>query len=356
MKKSHIKNTAENNHILIVRFSALGDVVMLLPTIRGLLKANKMLEVTLVTKSFNKALFEDIERLHVFAADTNGRHRGIIGILKLFKDLEWQKYSHVFDLHRVVRSILLCSLFIINDIKVTAFDKEKVKRKQMTKGNLLHPLQPVYDKYKEPFLENGYEISKFLALPLININGNALLDIDKFLKEQGINNKKMLGIAPFAKHKLKMWPLPKMLDLISELSRIDSVHIFLFGGLEELKSLGPIDEKYDNCTLADMGFKDQIALMHRLDAMLCMDSANMHLASVLGIDIIAIWGGTHPWMGFRPWNNRGKHFIQIDKTDLICRPCTVFGKGNCFRKDFACMNWINVDDVLTEIKNCLNIK
>ena len=68
-----------------------------------------------------------------------------------------------------------------------------------------------------------------------------------------------------------------------------------------------------------------------------MDSANMHLASLVGTKVVSIWGGTHPYAGFLGWNQKESDCVQLD---LPCRPCSVYGNKPCFRSDYACMNGI----------------
>jgi ADP-heptose:LPS heptosyltransferase len=97
----------------------------------------------------------------------------------------------------------------------------------------------------------------------------------------------------------------------------------------------------------------EIALMQHLDLMLCTDSSNMHLAALSGAPLLSIWGGTHPDVGFGPFGRGKESILQIDRTELPCRPCSVFGTETCYRGDFACMNKIEVDAVVNRIEKFL---
>ena len=90
----------------------------------------------------------------------------------------------------------------------------------------------------------------------------------------------------------------------------------------------------------------ELALMGQLDAMLSMDSANMHLASLVGTRVVSIWGGTHPYAGFLGWNQKESDCIQLD---LPCRPCSVYGNKRCLRGDYMCMNGITPEYILQKI-------
>lgn len=81
----------------------------------------------------------------------------------------------------------------------------------------------------------------------------------------------------------------------------------------------------------------ELALMSNMDVMLVMDAANMHLASLVNIPVVSIWGATHPCAGFAGWNQSAANTIQID---LPCRPCSLSGEKHCYRKDYACLQGI----------------
>ncbi|MBQ9471009.1 MAG: glycosyl transferase family 1, partial [Bacteroidales bacterium] len=82
-----------------------------------------------------------------------------------------------------------------------------------------------------------------------------------------------------------------------------------------------------------------------------MDSANMHLASLVGTSVVSIWGATHPYAGFYGWHQLPDNAVQID---LPCRPCSVYGNRPCFRNDYACLNLISPDMVLERLEQALS--
>ena len=95
---------------------------------------------------------------------------------------------------------------------------------------------------------------------------------------------------------------------------------------------------------------EELALMSRLDLMIAMDSSNMHMAALVGTKVISIWGGTDPLSGFRHGCNLIDFSIRIPVEELTCRPCTIYGKGECKRGDFACMNWLTPEMVFNKIE------
>ena len=91
---------------------------------------------------------------------------------------------------------------------------------------------------------------------------------------------------------------------------------------------------------------EELKIIAQLDLMVSMDSANMHLASLVETPVISIWGATHSYAGFYGWNQPLENAVQAE---LSCRPCSVYGNKNCHRGDFACMMLINDKMVLAAI-------
>ena len=93
--------------------------------------------------------------------------------------------------------------------------------------------------------------------------------------------------------------------------------------------------------------------MQMLDLMLCVDSSNMHLAALSGTRLLSIWGGTHPDVGFGPYNYGNDSILQISREVLPCRPCSVYGTEKCFRGDFACLTFIKPEEVVRRMSEAL---
>ena len=72
----------------------------------------------------------------------------------------------------------------------------------------------------------------------------------------------------------------------------------------------------------------ELVLMSHLDVMISMDSANMHLASLVATPVVSVWGATHPYAGFMGWGQSEDNAVQVD---LPCRPCSIYGNKVCRR-------------------------
>lgn len=156
-----------------------------------------------------------------------------------------------------------------------------------------------------------------------------------------------IGIAPFAAHKGKIYPLDRMEKVVQLLKeKQPDCHIYLFCGKgEELELMQKWAKKYDLIVATGEGIRADLEKMKKLDVMISMDSGNMHLASIVGLRVVSIWGATHPYAGFLGWGQKMEDCIQ---KDLPCRPCSIYGNKPCLRGDMACMD-IEPEDIISRI-------
>lgn len=165
------------------------------------------------------------------------------------------------------------------------------------------------------------------------------------------NGELNIGVAPYAKYKLKMWPEENIVRLLEMISEKHKSRFWLFGGNEESESLAAFQKKIAGSfnTVGKLSLDEELALMSKLDFMIAMDSSNMHMAALVGTKVISIWGGTDPLSGFGAWMQPENFFVSIPIDELSCRPCTTYGKGECARGDFACMNWLTTEMVFKRL-------
>lgn len=318
--------------ILVSRFSALGDVAISVHVLNSFLEQNPDIEIILLTKPPFKILFENIDRIKIFDADLKNKHKGFFGIRKLCKEITSSyKIDLYADLHDVIRSKLI-HFFLPNSIKKAKIDKGRKEKKQLTKKNnkKLHQLKHSAERYADVFRDLGFDVD--LTKPVkkpIYIQSKNIAQI------LGLPSPK-IGIAPFAKHKSKTYPIARMEKVAKELARSHTVLIF-GGGNKEKEIAESWAKETENITsiIGKYSMKDEIALMNNCKAMITMDSGNMHLASLTNTKIISIWGATHPFAGFTAFGKNEKIFIQ---KELSCRPCSVFGNKECYKGTYECLD------------------
>ena len=328
--------------LLIIRFSALGDIAMTVPVVHDLALQYPDLEITLLSREMARPLFERMpDNVHFVAADLEGRHNGLLGLCRLWHDAHLNEFDYIADFHNVPRTWWLRTEACLRRKKVAKIDKGRKGKKALTRRDdkVLSQQATSFVRYAKVLEHLG-----FLTKPKF-----VSLDYSPYCERQKQPDEWWVGIAPFAKHEAKKYPLTKMDEVIKALNERPGTTVFLFGGGTEEKELSQkLCMKYEHVKPArsPQGLKGELALMDQLDVMLSMDSANMHLASMVGTRVVSIWGGTHPFAGFLGWGQKPADCVQLE---IPCRPCSVYGNKPCHRGDYACLNGITPEIILEKL-------
>ena len=328
--------------LLIIRFSALGDIAMTVPIIHDLAVQYPDLDITMLSREMARPLFERLpDNVHFIAADLKGRHKGLFGLCRLWRDAHLNDFDYIADFHDVLRTHWLRTEGCLHRKKIAKIDKGRKGKKALTRQEkkVLEQQATSFERYAKVLEQLGFPVKP----------GFIKLDYSSFCETQKAPSETWIGIAPFAKHPAKVYPMDRMEQVIKTLNERAATTVFLFGGGEEEKrQIAELCAKYPNVQAAQsqQGLKGELALMGQLDVMLSMDSANMHLASLVGTRVVSIWGGTHPYTGFLGWDQKPSDCIQLD---LPCRPCSVYGNKPCLRGDYACMAGITPSQILEKL-------
>ena len=328
--------------LLVIRFSALGDIAMTVPVVHDLAMQYPDLDITMLSREMARPLFERMPKnVHFFGADLKRRHSGLYGLNHLMADIHFGDFDPVADFHDVLRSQYLRLNCRLSGQQVAKIDKGRKGKKALTrqKNKVFVQQATSFERYAKVLEQLGFPIKpQFVKL-----------DYSDFYETKKATNETWVGIAPFAKHASKVYPLEKMEEVIKALSQRENATIFLFGGGEEEKrQIAKLCDKYPNVQAAKSqhGLAGELAMMGQLDVMLSMDSANMHLASLVGTRVVSVWGGTHPYAGFLGWNQKAEDCVQLD---LPCRPCSVYGNKACLRGDYACLKGIQPERIIEKL-------
>jgi ADP-heptose:LPS heptosyltransferase len=335
--------------LLVIRTSAMGDVALVTPVLKEMKKQYPAMEITLLTRSSFKAFFAESEKLSLFSPDFKGRHKDLPGLIRLYRDIKKHgRIDYVIDLHDVIRSKILRLLFRLDGIPVSVIDKGRKEKRDLIKGKNKVQLKHTVLRYCDAFEKAGFVLKPADKQNIVP----AITGLKKAGELSGIGHVLKIGIAPYALHKLKGLPEDNMVRLMSLISQKRNVRFFLFGGKDESDKLEGIKNKagYSVNLAGTLSLDEELAVMSGLDFMIAMDSSNMHMAALTGTKVISVWGGTDPLNGFGAWMQPEEYSIRIPVDELTCRPCTVFGKGECARGDFACMNWLTPEMVFEKIE------
>jgi ADP-heptose:LPS heptosyltransferase len=350
----------KKEHILVIRFSAMGDVAMVVPVVYSLAQQYPDVRITVLSRTFARPLFEDLApNVNFMAADLKKEYHGIKGLNALYRRLAAKQFTAVADLHNVLRSEYLRLRFNIGHYRVEHINKHRKGRRRITAKHAkrLEQQPTSFENYVEVFKKLGYPVEiNFRSIFPEGEKGNLNM------LPKGINVKnsfeQWIGIAPFAAHEGKVYP-PRLTHQVIEqlLQKYPKTRIFLFGrGQQEDQYFREWCQIHPECLYVSHQLESlhqELILMSHLDAMISMDSSNMHLASLTGTPVVSVWGATHPYAGFLGWGQSTDNIVQID---LECRPCSIYGQKPCRRGDYACMNGIAPETIVEKIENILSNK
>ncbi len=341
--------------VVVQRYSALGDIMMLLPILQAAKEQNPEMEIALVSRSFLAPLFNKLD-LDFIPAELNGRHKGLFGLYRLANEIHYGwKPDLLVDAHDVLRSKVIDKILGLRGLAISKIEKNREERKALSqkKDKVFKAITPVYELYLKAFADAGLKIDFDPKKPPL-----APYKLNRNMRSWWLENKAPLniGIAPTAKHRAKQWPLEKMQYFMQSVG-INKVKLFLFGGREEraeLETLGKKSGANFQVVAGEFPLDQEIALIKELDYMVSMDSSNMHLASWAGTKVISIWGATHPHAGFKGYGQSDLNCIGIPHRELGCRPCSVFGNKECWRGDYACLEQISHERVRDHLNQLIS--
>lgn len=305
---------------------------MTVPVFKEFLEQNPDVEIIIVSRENFESLFSDIQNV-TFKGINLDEYKGFFGLRKLAKELlEEFKPDLVANLHDVIRTKVLDKIYKNKGLKVFKINKGKEEKDQLT--DVWNPnkkqLKRTTERYADVFREMGFT-----------------LELSHQLRPQ-TNEKSGIGFAPFAQHQGKMMPLEKSFELAKILAQKHTVYFF-GGGAEETETLQAWENQIPNTKniAGKLTLSEELKKISELELMISMDSANMHLASLVGTRCISVWGSTHHYAGFLGYGQSENDIVQV--SDLTCRPCSVFGDKECYRGDWACLEELQVTKIVEKI-------
>lgn len=287
---------------------------MLAPIVKKAAEQNPDVEFTMLSQQRFGDLFADMPSNVVFHG-VDLKKQSLLDIIRSLGS-----FNMVADMHNVLRSIYIRTIMTIKGSKVASIDKGRIEKRQLVSGRKHQQLKHTSQRYIDIFNKLGLLTELCSDQTLVSVN-------------PGSN----IGIAPFAAHKGKIYPIQKMEKVVEILSKRGEPIILFGGGKKEQAILEGWAMKYKNVTsvAGKYSLREELEFIRKLRVMVTMDSANMHLASLVGTRVISIWGATHPYAGFLGIGQNEKDCIQ---RDLPCRPCSIYGNKKCRFGDYRCLD------------------
>ena len=329
------------SHILIIRLSAFGDVAMTVPAISVLRDNHPGVKITILTTEFFSTLYNQIPNINFLFFKP--KHKSIYGLFHLSRQIMQINPDHIIDLHDVLRTKILRIFLAFKFNRILIIDKGRKEKKSLINGTIFRRLKTMHQRYADVFsLEKmNIDLELFNTYSKININ-NKIHEFDL--------NKRLIGIAPFAGHNCKEYSLANILKLIDLIG--PSYQILIFGAPgEEEKKIKKISQEKTNTHIISSNYSlsEQMAVISNLDVMISMDSANGHIASLFGVNVITIWGATHPFTGYSPFNQPNKNSIIPDLKKFPKVPVTIYG-SKCPKDYHNAINSIRPEIIFKRVK------
>ena len=326
---------------LIVRFSSIGNVAMTVPVVASLSRRYPDDQFIIAAKKDLHAMFSSMPNVRYHEVDNHLDWEGVIDLWRELRD----QVDAVIDLQNVRRTRVFDCLMRFSGKRVTRVHYGRIRKHLITVWGLeAKQLPSEFDRYRDAFRRAGLETDdEFTKLP---VNRSAARTVTmRFGQKEG----RWIGLAPFAKRRSNMLPYRITKDIIDLLSRDTQTHVFLFGaGRIECEMLRQWSTVFPRTisVAGSLTLAEELELMRRLDAIICMDSANQHLASLVGVRAISVWCATHPMIGFMGWKQRKEDIVQ--RHDLHCRPCACHGANHCRYGNYACRE-IEAETIVKQI-------
>lgn len=343
---------------LIVRYLRLGDAILVLPLIYDLaLKYPNDTFVVLFNSKLD-VLFGLMSSNVKFIGMVYKRPKAFLRALRhkvdkhiLLLRLAFMNFDNIVFLQAESFEVLASRLFRkfgVNVIKSQKPDFDSKKRLSLKCNDGI----TIVDLHKEKLAQLGYTglVPRFDSSKLRDQNNSALyqkLAIDK--------NKKLLAIAPFSFQEDKAYPLDKMEEVILYFSgKEDYFQILILGGGDHEKKIADCwTDKYPSVInlVNRVSFREEVFIISQCKLVLTMDSANLHLASLLNIPVVSIWGATTPKCGYYPEKE------DLDRAivkGLNCQPCSLWGGSSCPSNaiKYSCLD-ISPEVVIKKIEEVL---
>ena len=329
--------------ILIIHTAFIGDIVLSTPLIKKIKDTYPDSDITYVTTPSGEAILKNNPHLNnIIVYDKRGEHKGISGVWQLGKRLRYENFNMVITPHRYLRSSILSWL-----------SRSPIRKGyDIASGSCLFTEKIKYDRTKhevekllsfvDPENKKRYEIELYPG-------EKEKMKGDNLWKENLLEDKKVVVLAPGSKWFTKQWPVEYFNKLAESLKKLSNVRLIVVGGKDEINL--PIEKE----NIIDMRGKTYLLeladILSRADVVVTNDSSPIHIASAFKKPrIFALFGPTIEKFGFFPWSLNSKVF-QVD--GLKCRPCGIHGGKFCPEKHFKCMRDILPEEVFNEIKKYL---
>ncbi len=327
--------------ILVVRFGSLGDVVLTSATVLNLHLNNPGSHLVFLTKERFRPVvecFDGVDEIRTVPDHASARE-----LFSTLTELDKTGFDLIVDLHGNFRSWCVRKLLTANTRLV--YPRRRGERRQAVRKKIFPAEYPhTIDLYNDVLRQIGQSV--FCRRPVMHVG-----TLPDEISDEFFAAHRVVVIAPGAAHAVKQWPPERFAAVAEELNSSHGIRIIRALTAADAHAVawtGSLPEE-DVIQLVDCPIDKLAAVMARADLTLANDSGVAHLSSAVGTPVLAVFGPTHPVLGFAP---RGLH-DRIIEVDEACRPCSLHGEGPCIRDERYCLTGITPEDVVRTIEEML---
>lgn len=296
--------------ILVIRLSAIGDVLLTFPVLHGIIEKFPEAEIHFLTKEEHLPLLQ----LLPFEVKGVALQSSISATAKLLKK---QRFDQIIDLHNNLRTLLL-------QWSMIRFQWSRVKKHNATKWNMTFFKT---NKLRIPSIVERYAVAAKVELTrkpiVLNLEQAAPFSLPDAYAVW------VLG----AKFKTKQFPLEKIRETLA----LCDISMVLLGGKEESAMANNLSQEFPRIMnlVGKTDFFQAALVLSRAKLVITNDTGLMHLASFYNPPMLCLWGNTVPGFGMGPYGcDKVEHF---EVAELSCRPCSKIGYKECPKGHFKCM-------------------
>ena len=328
-------------NILLVRFSAIGDILLLTPLVRALRRKYPDARLTVVTRAGFAPLLERNPRIsEVIGWDP------LTSMADLGRRLRGLEFTHRLDLHDSVRSRMLRWH---TGGAWTTYPKHRLARAALihTHRDLYRDRRPVAERYFDAagaleVTPDGGSLEMFLSR-------TDLEAAEGFLAARGLaRSRQLIAVAPGAAHFTKRWPTHHWIALVRRLVEAGN-DVIVLGGPQDLaigEAVAAAGGEFAASAAGAFDLPGSAALLKRTRALVSGDTGLMHLAAAVETPVIALFGPTVEQFGFFPYRAKS----AVLQRELSCRPCSTHGGPRCPLKHHRCLQDLQPGDVLEALR------
>jgi lipopolysaccharide heptosyltransferase II len=339
--------------ILVVRFSAIGDILLTTPLLRAIRTRHPGARIAYLTKEQYAPLVSDNPNVNEVLAIKEEE-----GLRTIAATIRMVRYSHLLDLHGSLRTL---GLRTIARGPWSTFSKRRLERQVLitTKRDIYPTDTPVAERYFEAAANLDVEIDG--GPPEFFLSAKAEERVAELLTRLGVGEARALvALAPGAAHATKCWPSEGWIRLGRRLAGTGA-EVVVLGGPDDAELAEAVvsgirgrlasDEERRVISVAGMlGLQGTGAVIKRAAALVSNDTGVMHMATSLDTPLVALFGPTVRQFGFYPYRANRSAVIELP---LECRPCSAHGGPSCPLGHHRCMRAIAPENVFEALCSVL---